>query len=155
MPLEHSVAERCEELLGNIKHANAVLSDPYAPMHKWPIEMKEKAEAELATHNLHTCNAVDGARYPLLSVYVAKMRTAAEYAAEQKRQSNLPETKLRNLKRDCDMALSDLNIECARLTDLHRLVELVKKSIEAHSREVQRTRKLYDDYKLEVASAKL
>jgi len=78
MELPPQLADACEEKCKDIEHAESVLSDPYAPMHKWPIDLRDNAFKFLDEQDLDRFELPDADVYPKLRRYMLHARAQAE-----------------------------------------------------------------------------
>jgi len=78
LAIPSDVADACEDKCKDIEHADSVLCDPYAPMHKWPIDMKENALRFLGHAKLEQYELPDESVYPKLRKYMVEQRARNE-----------------------------------------------------------------------------
>jgi len=76
MELPYTIAAICENACKDIEHANQVLSDPYAPMHKWPIDLQDNANSILKSHNLssYVLSEAYSIEFPRLAIYMNRIK---------------------------------------------------------------------------------
>jgi len=99
--LTSEIASKCEEKCKDIEHADSVLNDPYAPMHKWPIDMKENAIRFLNAQQLEQYELPDENAYPRLRTYMQLARDRNEKnLCRLRREADEEEARLRNEQSD-------------------------------------------------------
>jgi hypothetical protein len=122
---------KCETALAHIADARRVMSEPYAPMHRWPIDMIDRNTAILRDIirvdglkvimwgiEVNDENLPDAQKYPMLRAYIQEMsdqalrvenrkRIEAARAEEERVYRESPEYKLKQkqLKLENDQAL--------------------------------------------------
>ena len=89
---------KCETALAHIADARRVMSEPYAPMHRWPIDTIDRNTAILRDiirvdgskvimwgFEVNDENLPDAQKYPMLRAYIQEMSDQALRVENRKR----------------------------------------------------------------------
>ena len=132
MELPYTIAAICENACKDIEHANQVLSDPYAPMHKWPIDLQDNANSILKSHNLssYVLSEAYSIEFPRLAIYMNRIKINDEKKRkmeEEKRKKEMSfEFQLELRESEVKMVDNDITSNIREIARLEALLLVAK-----------------------------